>query len=185
MSKLSLVHDLFGSFGPVWAYLILLVQMVLDTVRPTLDLLIPGVIGILAHRWIKNQTVADLVTQGAGIAYNHLGAKLQAGGMSFADAKAAAIGAAQEALRETAARQLAHVTPDAVADGIDGALGKLLAVDPNFSLSKGATAPARNPVVVENKVVLDAGAQSALDAIRVARAMSPVVAANLGLTNGA
>ena len=77
------------------------------------------------------------------------------------------------------------MSADAVADKIDGALGKLLAGDPNFSLSKGATAPARAPVLVENKLTLDAGAQSALDAIRVARTLSPVVAANLGLTNGA
>ncbi len=158
MSNLSVAHAalsmVLNGFGPLPDFLMLVLKGTFEAVHPALDLLVPSVVAVLAHRWIKNQTLADEVSQASGIAYNHLGATLAGNGApSFAVAKALAIQVAQDALTAGAATQMAKLSPELVADKIDGALGRLLAVDPNFSLAKGVLSPTPEPVVVRTTML--------------------------------
>lgn len=190
MSNLSSAHAilqmLLVHLGAVPTFLLMLAQLVLSASLPVLNLLVPGVIAVLAHRWIKNQALADLFAQAGGVAYSALGTKLAEPGVTnFAVAKAMAIAMATSTITDVAQKQLSKLTPDQVADKVEGALGRLLAIDPNFSLAKGVVSPTPLPVtidVVEDSQTGPSNAATMLAAVKL-RSQPGALAAVVSLIN--
>ena len=141
MSTLALLHDAGANVAlPALSWLL---GVIGEAVRPTVDLLVPAVITLLCHRYIADKRIADAMAQAGGVAYASMAAQARAGTVpDFTQIKAIAVNAGKEAISGAAAGAVARLSADQVADGVEGALGKLLALDPHFSVTNTPAAVA-------------------------------------------
>ncbi len=139
MDILSTTHDALTATG---TGLIDAVRWVFGILKPTLDVLVPATLAILVRRYVNNDVAASALATAAGVAYSTATSlKHENPGMLYEDAKQAGIEAGTLAINAFVQKHLAHLTPEEVADRVEGAFGKLLANDPSVSIVKDVPAP--------------------------------------------
>lgn len=147
---MNTLAQLYAALAPVLGQLGALLVSALVLLQPTLTVVVPSVIALLAHRYISNKAVADAVATSGGVAYSRMSSifaasALVGGKLDFGQVKLQAIVAGTAALSEMAQRGLSKLTEGQKTDLVNGALGKLLAADPAFSVT--GHAPATKTVV--------------------------------------
>lgn len=113
-------------------------QFVLPILAPGISAVALPAVGLLLHRSIKNQQTADMIESAAGFAYNQIATTLSAAGghLDLQAVRSEAVSLASSAISGLVKSKTGlTVSSDELKTLVDGGLGKLLALDPNFSVT--------------------------------------------------